>query len=102
MSAVMASRVEGISARYAAQIQELLYVQAVKRMVAEQEAARVQAEAQRTDVLESMRSQIVDDEPVKVDPETAERAEAAEPIKIEMKEPASVVVEPAQLIDIHA
>ena len=42
--------IEGVSARYAAQIQELLYTQAVRRaaaqIAAEREAARVAREAQ--------------------------------------------------------
>jgi len=103
MSAVATAGIEGISARYAAQIQELLYMQAVKRMVAEQEAARAQADAQRNAFIESLRAMDAIEEPVKVevDPETVKAAvETAEPAKQpEPKEAPPTTVAPAQLFD---
>lgn len=41
------TRIEGVSARYAAQIRELIYEQAVKRLKARQDAQRAQAAAIR-------------------------------------------------------
>ena len=107
MSAVATAGIVGVSARYAAQIQELLYVQAVKRMVAEQEAARAKADAQRNAFIESMRAMDAMDEPVKVevDPETAKAAaEAAEPAKPSepQEAPAATTVAPAQIFDLQA
>ncbi len=108
MSAVATAGIVGISARYAAQIQELLYVQAIKRMVAEQEAARAKADAQRNTFIESLRAMDAIEEPVKVevDPETAKAAaETAEPGK--QSEPheapaATATVAPAQIFDVQA
>jgi hypothetical protein len=99
MSAVLAGNIEGISARYAAQIRELLYLQAVKRMVADQEAARAEAQAQREVVVETRDVVPAVEDAVKIDMETERRAETAEPVKApELKEPVKMV-EPAQLID---
>ena len=101
MSAVLAGGIEGISARYAAQIRELLYVQAMKRMAAEQEAVRAEAAALRQAAFERSSPPVEPvEEAVKVDPETIKHAEAAEPVKApEPKEPAPQPVPPAQIID---
>jgi len=48
MSADPLGGVGPVSVRYAAQIRELLYAQAVQRMAADQEAARASAEAERS------------------------------------------------------
>ncbi len=108
MSAVATAGIVGVSARYAAQIQELLYLQAVKRMVAEQQAARAKADAQRNAFIDSMRAMDAVEEPVKidVDPETAKAAaETAEPPR--QAEPqespaATIAVAPAQIFDLQA
>ena len=104
MIAGLASGIEGVSARYAAQIQELLYVQTIRRMVADQEAARAQIQADRAELIRSVRSHVVD-EPVKVDIETS-RAEPSNPVKQpEAKESVSAAlapVPPAQIFDIKA
>ncbi len=57
-----------VSVRYAAQIQELLFAQAMQRMAAEQEAARASASAERQARSEATRAK--DAEPInaKVDP----------------------------------
>ena len=47
MSADATGAIGPVSVRYAAQIRELLYAQAVQRMAADQEAARANAEAER-------------------------------------------------------
>lgn len=48
MSAVGTGAIGPVSVRYAAQIRELLFAQAIQRMAADQEAARAQADADRT------------------------------------------------------
>lgn len=48
MSAIQSSEVMGISARYAAQIRNLLATQAVQRMAVQQEAARADAESRKS------------------------------------------------------
>ncbi|MDP3736194.1 MAG: hypothetical protein Q8R02_02325 [Hyphomonadaceae bacterium] len=99
-----------VSVRYAAQIREMLYSQAVKKMVAEQEAARAEAAAERTARLEAIQARneaFAPEEPVKVDAQTAakaaERAELAEPVsQPEAKESAPVKAAPvpaAQIFD---
>lgn len=47
MSADATGAIGPVSVRYAAQIRELLYAQAVQRMAADQEAARANADAER-------------------------------------------------------
>ena len=54
MSAGATGAIGPVSVRYAAQIRELLYAQAVQRMAAEQEAARANAEAERTARVEAV------------------------------------------------
>jgi hypothetical protein len=103
MGAVLTGGIEGVSARYAAQIRELLHVQAMKRLAAEQEAARRAIQAQEA-ALEAllMRSATATPvkEPVKVDVEPA-AAELAEPVRMaEPSEPAPVP--PAQIFDEQA
>ena len=104
MGAVLSGGIEGVSARYAAQIRELLHVQAMKRLAAEQEAVRRTIEAQEAARLEALRARAAAmtqvKEPVKVDIEPA-TAELAEPIQMaEAAESASVP--PAQIFDEQA
>ena len=113
MGPVLSGGIEGVSARYAAQIRELLHVQAMKRLAAEQEAARRDAEAAaRTERLEGLmaglpeapsaeprdRDAAMMKEPVKVDIEPA-TAELAEPIRA--PEPTEAVP-PAQIFNEQA
>jgi hypothetical protein len=114
MGAVLSGGIEGVSARYAAQIRELIHVQAMKRLAAEQESVRRDAEAAaRAERLEALMSRpegpAVEPraraaaiapvkEPVKVDVEPA-AAELAEPIP--MTEAAGPVP-PAQIFDEQA
>lgn len=103
MGAVLAGGIEGVSARYAAQIRELLHVQAMKRLAAEQEAARREAEADKAARLEAQRARAATfdpppaKEPVKVDVEHDD--DRAEPIQI--AEP-SDPVPPAQIFNEQA
>jgi hypothetical protein len=104
MGAVLTGGIEGVSARYAAQIRELIHVQAMKRLAAEQEAVRRAIEAQEAARLEALRARAAAmtemKEPVKVDVEPA-TAELAEPAKMaEASEPAPVP--PAQIFDEQA
>jgi hypothetical protein len=104
MGAVLSGGIEGVSARYAAQIRELLHVQAMKRLAAEQEAVRREIEAQEAARLEALRAHAAAvaeaKEPVKVDVEPA-AAELAEPIEMaEAAEPAPVP--PAQIFNEQA
>ena len=52
MSAGSTSGIGPVSVRYAAQIRELLYAQAVQRMAAEQEAARQADQDRKTELLQ--------------------------------------------------
>ena len=104
MGAVLSGGIEGVSARYAAQIRELLHVQAMKRLAAEQEAVRRQIEAQEAAQLEALRAhataKIEIKEPVKVDVEP-KTVELAEPLPMaETAEPAPV--QPAQIFNEQA
>jgi hypothetical protein len=104
MGAVLSGGIEGVSARYAAQIRELLHVQAMKRLAAEQEAARRAIEAQEAERLEALRAHAAAmaqaKEPVKVDVEPA-AVELAEPVRMaETSEPAPL--SPAQIFDEQA
>ena len=79
-----------VSVRYAMQIKQLLDVQAIKRMAAEQEAARADAAAERAARVEAIRNASTAYEPVKVDVksdvearpavEKSEAAPAREPV----------------------
>jgi hypothetical protein len=104
MGAVLSGGIEGVSARYAAQIRELIHVQAMKRLAAEQEAVRRTIEAQEAARLEALRAsataRVAIEEPVKVDIEPT-TAELAEPMQMaEASEPAPVA--PAQIFDEQA
>ncbi len=88
MSADPAGGVGPVSVRYAAQIRELLYAQAVQRMAADQEAARAQAEFDRQSRLEAAARREAQ-EPVKAKVEPSKPA--AEPAKSEAKESAHLV-----------
>lgn len=107
MGAVAANGIAGIAARYAAQIDELLYVRAIERMAAEQEAARTAAAAERVARIEAAKATKTVEEPVKVEvePETGSMAKAL-PDPIRLPEPAAnteaTTTAPAQLIDIQA
>ena len=104
MGAVLSGGIEGVSARYAAQLRELIHVQAMKRLAAEQEAVRRTIEAQEAARLEALRAsataRIAIEEPVKVDVERS-AAEIAEPVRMaETAEPAPIP--PAQIFDEEA
>jgi len=103
MGAVLSGGIEGVSARYAAQIRELLHVQAMKRLAAEQEAARRAIEAQEAALAALLARGAATTpvkEPVKVDVEPA-KAELAEPVSMtEPSEPAPVP--PAQIFNEQA
>lgn len=95
MSADATSAIGPVSVRYAAQIRELLYAQAMQRMAADQEAARASAQAERTARAEAERQP--DPEPIKA------KIDAPQPVKTPapQSETAPPAVAPAQLVDIH-
>lgn len=102
-----------VSVRYAAQIQELLYSQTMKRMAAEQEAARAQAQAEQDARVEAAAKARETDKPVtaKIDAPKdvqvdvkVEHAQLADPVKqpAAKKEPAPHPEPTAQVVDVHA
>lgn len=108
MSAAL-SGIGPVSVRYAAQIRDLLYAQAVKRMAADAETARAQAEADRAARLDAIAKAGETKEPVKVDiPQQEkvdakiERAKLAEPVKqpeAKAADPAPAPQPTAQFVD---
>ena len=87
MGAVLSGGIEGVSARYAAQIRELLHVQAMKRLAAEQEAARRAIEAQKAAHLEALRAR------------AAAIAAAKESVKVDVKPATTELADPIQMAD---
>lgn len=85
-----------MSVRYAAQIKDLLQTQAMDRMVAEQEAARLAAEADKAARVEP----VEDAASVKVDIETPAQKAAPAPLFKLAPEPAEQVT--ATLVDLQA
>lgn len=81
-----------VSVRYAQQIRELLHVQAVQRMAADQEAARAQAEAERVEATEKVA------EPEPLHARVEKHDEPAPPQPVTQPEPTP----PGQLVDIQA
>ena len=87
MSADATAAIGPVSVRYAAQIRELLYAQALQRMAADQEAARASAQAERQPAPEPIKAKI----------------DAQQPATPDVKsEPAPAITAPAQLVDIQA
>jgi hypothetical protein len=105
------SGVGPISVRYAVQIRELLHAQSIKRIAAEQEAARAEqasrAAAARRAAVDALRSSLKlnDTKPaVKVDVKVDVSVEPA-PAEIEAPKPAPIAtadVASGQLVDIEA
>jgi hypothetical protein len=101
MSADTTGAIGPVSVRYAAQIRELLYVKAVQRMAADQEAARAQSEAERTARIEAA-TKAQDTEPLDVKV-TAPEAPYKPASTQEPDAPADKpTVAPGQLVDIQA
>lgn len=104
MSADATGAIGPVSVRYAAQIRELLYAQAVQRMAADQEAARASAEAERAARAEPSPKE----EPVnaKVEPlQTLQRPEPVKPPAVTppaAHETAKADVTPGQYVNIQA
>ncbi|RYZ06209.1 MAG: hypothetical protein EON61_14000 [Alphaproteobacteria bacterium] len=103
MSADANGAIGPVSVRYAAQIRELLYAQAMQRMVADQEAARASEAAER-----AARTEPKTKDPelnAKVDPLPA--TTRPEPVKAPPAKPVTDTakpdhVAPGQLVDIQA
>jgi hypothetical protein len=99
MGAALTGAIGPVSVRYAAQIRELLFAQAIQRMAADQEAARAQSQAERAarvepaskpePGLQAVHTRTTSPEPVSASEPVAETAP-------ETKKPT------AQLVDIQA
>ena len=85
MSDGSASGIGPVSVRYAAQIRELLYAQAVHRMVADEEATRARLEAER-----NARS------------DTTAKKQAADPLDVKIQTPQSYEPSPTKQPDASA
>lgn len=93
MSADATTAIGPVSVRYAAQIRELLYAQAMQRMAADQEAARASAQAERHARVESERKPEPERIKVKIDaPESTKSADT---------QSETATTAPAQLVDIQ-
>lgn len=68
MSASGSGAIGPVSVRYAAQIRELLFAQAMQRMAADQEAARVKAATQAEPPRTSVEDKAVPAEPARTSP----------------------------------
>ena len=101
MSAGATGAIGPVSVRYAAQIRELLYAQAMQRMAADQEAARANAEADRDDRAEAAAKAAADAEPLRAKVDAPEPAPPPEPVKAPEAKPETPVAT-AHLVDIHA
>lgn len=91
-----------VSVRYAAQIRELLYAQAVQRMAADQEAARARTEADRSAQTDAA---VKKEEARQPHRSRIERADPyAAPVKAEARADAKPVPMPGapQLVDVQA
>jgi hypothetical protein len=99
MGAVGTGAIGPVSVRYAAQIRQLLFAQAVQRMAADQEAARVQSQAERAVRVEAAPKSDAALQPPHPRTKTLEPINASEAVA----EPKPVAATaPAQLVDIQA
>ena len=97
MSAGASGAVGPVSVRYAAQIRELLFAQAMQRMVAEQEAARASASAERNARAEADKARDV--EPINAKLDAPEPVDLPAPVKPPEPKPEAAT---GQLVDIQA
>lgn len=112
MSAGDTGAIGPVSARYAAQIRELLYAQAIQRMAADQEAARARAEADRQAAAQSAAKAEELRQPLRAKVEPPEAAPLAPPVQAAAPRLSDAPVEtgqappaanaPAQIVDIQA
>ena len=99
MSAGSSASIGPVSVRYAAQIRELLQAQAVQRMVADQEAERAAAEAERAARVEAA-ARPSETKPLHVKVEVPEPKPLPAPVKL--PEAPAETPAPGQLVDIQA
>jgi hypothetical protein len=97
MSAGATGAIGPVSVRYAAQIRELLYAQAMQRMAADREAARVAANAEREARAEAAKAKDV--EPINAKVETPRRVDLPGPVRTPE---AKADTDAGQLVDIQA
>ncbi|MFT3725338.1 MAG: hypothetical protein QM773_17350 [Hyphomonadaceae bacterium] len=98
MSAGATGAVGPVSVRYAAQIRELLFAQAMQRMAAEQEAARAADAAQRAANAEA--AKMKEPEPIDAKVEAPKQVGLPAPIKAPEAKPETATT--GQLVDIQA
>jgi hypothetical protein len=99
MSASGSGAIGPVSVRYAAQIRELLFAQAMQRMAADQEAARAQSRAERaTSVEREAKTEAA------AQPATARSTmpEPVNPIETVAQTRSAAPTTPAQLVDVQA
>lgn len=102
MSGGSSASIGPVSVRYAAQIRELLQAQAVQRMVADQEAARAAADAERTARVEAA-AQAKEARPLDVKVEAPEPKPLPAPVQLpEATAEAAKPTLAGQLVDIQA
>ena len=100
MSAGAPGAIGPVSVRYAAQIRELLYAQAMQRMAADQEAARATAAADERSARAEAAARARQSEPLDVKVTAPEPVTKPEPVKAAEPKPEP---QPAgQLVDIQA
>ena len=99
MSAGSSASIGPVSVRYAAQIRELLQAQAMQRMVADQEAARASAEADRAARVEAA-AKAKESQPLDVKVEAPEPKPLPAPVKLP-DAPAETPA-PGHIVDIQA
>ncbi len=110
MSAGSASGIGPVSVRYAAQIRELLYSQAMQRLQAERERARAAAEAEKLERMQPKKTDDVKPVNLKVDApvesktaDAAPAAAASTPAQAPAADDSSVTASTtAQLVDVQA
>jgi hypothetical protein len=98
MSAGATGAVGPVSVRYAAQIRELLFAQAMQRMAAEQEAARAADAAERAASVEAIKPK--EAEPIDAKVDAPKHVDLPAPIKA--PEAKSETPASGQLVDIQA
>jgi hypothetical protein len=94
-----------VSVRYAAQIRELLYAQAVQRMAADHEAARAKTKSERAEKDEAAAKSDHIRQPLAARVEAPEAVQLAAPTKLPEaaeSKPAAPSTGIAKLVDIHA
>ncbi len=100
MSAGDTGAIGPVSVRYAAQIRELLFAQAMQRMAADQEAARLKADSDRAAASEAAARTEEARQPLRQKVEAPEQTALAKPINL--PDAPAETPSPGHLVDIQA